>query len=114
MQVQHAQELNSACRAVTGCLKLTNLEDLYFLARIAPPDKMYVLEWKIPNRNPMRPTLYYGQHPAERRMKSRNCFLRSVKPAEFSPKIVRCNEWLRRLQTTRHKVTVNLSESLAR
>ena len=24
----------------------------------------------------------YGQHPAERRMKSRNCFLRSVNPAE--------------------------------
>ena len=50
----------------------------------------------------------YGQHPAERRLKSRNCFLRSVKPAELSPKIIRCNEWLRRLQTTPHKVTVNL------
>ena len=24
-----------------------------------------------------------GQHPAERRLKSRNCFLRSVKPAEY-------------------------------
>ena len=56
----------------------------------------------------------YGQHPAERRMKSRYCFLRSVKPSEISPKIIRSNEWLRRLQTTPHKVTVNLSESLAR
>ena len=38
----HAQklnpELNSACRAVTGCLKPTNAEDLYLLAGIAPPD----------------------------------------------------------------------------
>ena len=38
----HAQklnpELNSACRAVTGCLKPTNVEDLYLLAGIAPPD----------------------------------------------------------------------------
>ena len=38
----HAQklnpELNSACRAVTGCLKTTNVEDLYLLAGIAPPD----------------------------------------------------------------------------
>ena len=42
----------------------------------------------------------YGEHPAERRLKSRNCFLRCVKPAEFSPKSIRCNEWLRRLQTT--------------
>ena len=56
----------------------------------------------------------YGQHHAERRLKFHNCFLRSVKPAEFSPKIIRCNEWLRRLQTRSHKVTVNLSESLAR
>ena len=38
----HAQklntELNSACRAATGCLKPTNIEDLYLLAGIAPPD----------------------------------------------------------------------------
>ena len=56
----------------------------------------------------------YGQHIAERRLKSRNCFLCSVKHAEFSPKIIRCNKWLRRLQTIPHTVTVNLSESLAR
>ena len=46
----------------------------------------------------------YGQHPAERRLKSRNCFLRSVKPAELSHKVIRCNEWLRGLQTTPHKL----------
>ena len=38
----HAQklnpELNSACRAVTGCLQPTNVEDLYLLAGIAAPD----------------------------------------------------------------------------
>ena len=38
----HAQklnpELNSACIAVTGCLKPTNVEDLYLLAGIAPPN----------------------------------------------------------------------------
>ena len=57
----------------------------------------------------------YGQHSAaDRRLKCRNCFLRSVKPAELSSKIIRCNEWLRRLQTTPQKVTVNLSEGLAR
>ena len=31
-------ELNTACRAKTGCLKPTNVEDLYLLAGIAPPD----------------------------------------------------------------------------
>ena len=38
----HAQklypELNSACRAGTGCLKPTNVDDLYLLAGVAPPD----------------------------------------------------------------------------
>ena len=60
----HAQkpnpELNSACRAVTGCLKPTNVEDLYLLAEVRHPTsgEMYVLEWKRPNRKPMRLTLY--------------------------------------------------------
>ena len=31
-------ELNLACRAITGCLKLTNVENLYLLAEIAPPE----------------------------------------------------------------------------
>ena len=31
-------ELNHACRAITGCLKPTNVEDLYLLAGIVPPD----------------------------------------------------------------------------
>ena len=29
--------LTQACRSVTGCLKLTNVEDLYLLSGIAPP-----------------------------------------------------------------------------
>ena len=30
-------ELNQACQVVTGCLKHTNVEDLYFISGIAPP-----------------------------------------------------------------------------
>ena len=29
--------LNEACRSITGCLKPTNVENLYLLAGIAPP-----------------------------------------------------------------------------
>ena len=29
--------LSQACRSVTGCLKPTNVDDLYFLSGIAPP-----------------------------------------------------------------------------
>ena len=31
-------ELNQSCRAITGCLKPTNVENLYLLAGIAPPE----------------------------------------------------------------------------
>ena len=31
-------ELNHACRAITGCLKPTNLDNVYLLAGIAPPE----------------------------------------------------------------------------
>ena len=116
----HAQklnmELNSACRAVTGCLKPTNVEDLYLLAGIAPPDirRDVCARMEKTKQETNEAHSLYGQHHAERRLKSRNCFLRSVEPAELSPRIIRCNEWLRKLQTTPHKVTVNQSESLAR
>ena len=54
-----------------------------------------------------------GQNPAERRLKSRNCFLLIVKPADFPPKVIRCSAWLRRLQAIPHRATtVNLDESL--
>ena len=116
----HAQilitELNSACRAVTGCLKPTNVEDLYFLAGIAPPDIRRDVCARMENTNKETNETHSlcGQHPAERKLNSRNCFLRSVKTAELSPKIIQYNEWLRRLQTTPHTVIVHLSESLSR
>ena len=108
-------ELNRACRVVTGCLKPTNVEDLYLLDGIAPPDiQRYVCaRMEKTKQETNEADSLYGQHPGERRLKSRNGFLRSVKPAEISSKIIRCNKWLRRLQTTPHTVTVNLSANLA-
>ena len=97
----HAQKLNpeqnSACRTVTGCLKPTNVEDMYLLAGIAPLDI---------RRETNEAHSLYGQNPAERRIESRNCFLRSVKPADFPPKVIRCSTWLRRLQAIPHRSTV--------
>ena len=81
-----------------------------------------MLEWKRPNRKPMRLTLrkfsnsksLYGQNPAERRLKTRNCFLRSVKPADFPSKVIRCSAWFRRLQAKPYRATANIDESLAK
>ena len=112
----HAQklnpELNSACRAVTGCLKPTNVEDLYLLDGIAPPDIRRDVCARVENTKQETNEAHslYGHNPAERRLKSRNCFLCSVKPAGFPPKVIRCSAWLRRLYTIPHRAKVNLGE----
>ena len=94
-------ELNTACRAITGCLKPTNVEDLYLLARIAPPnikrDVCARVEKKKQESNVAHSL--YGQTPTESRLKYRSCFLGSVRPSDFHPKLIRCNEWQRRLNT---------------
>ena len=116
----HAQklnpELNSACWAATRCLKPTILEDLYLLAGIAPLDiRSDVCAWVENTKQEINEAhSLYVQKPAERRLKSRNCFLRSVKPADFPPKVILCSAWLRRLQAIPHRATVNLDESLAK
>ena len=105
---------NSACRAVTGCLKLTNVEDLYLLAGIAPPDiRRYVCARVEKTKQETNEAhSLYGQNPAERRLESKIWFLRSVKPADFPPKVIRCSAWLRRLQTIPHRATGNIDERI--
>ena len=116
----HAQELNpelnSACRAVTGCLKPTNVEDLYSLAGIAPPDiwKDVCARVEKTKQETNEAHSLYGQNPAERMLKSRTCFLRSVKPADIPHNVIRCSAWLRRLQAIQPRATANLDESLAK
>ena len=92
-------------RAVTGCLKPTNVEDLYLLAGIAPPDTRRDVCARVEKtkQETNKAQSLYGQNPAERRLKSRNCLLRSVKPADFPPKVIRCSAWLRRLQEIPHR-----------
>ena len=55
----------------------------------------------------------YGQNQTERRLKSRNCFLHSVKHTDFHPKVIRSSAWLRTLQAIPRRATANLDESLA-
>ena len=116
----HAQklnpELNSACRAVTGCLKPTNVEDMYLLDGIAPPDirRHVCARVEKTKQETNEAHSLYGQNPAERRLKSRNCFMRSVKPADFLPIVIQYSAWLRRLQAIPHRATVNLDKSLAK
>ena len=55
----------------------------------------------------------FGHTPARRRLKSRISFLTSVQPVHFPARVVRVNEWKRRLKEKAHAGLVNLYEDLA-
>ena len=78
-------ELNSACRAITGCLKPTNVEEVYLLSGIAPPSIRRDVCARVEKAKQELNEAYslHGQIPTKRRLKSRNCFLHSVKPANL-------------------------------
>ena len=111
-------ELNTACRAITDCLKSTNVEDLYLLAVIAPSDIRRDVCARVKKKQESNVAhSLYGQKPTETqesRLKSRSYFLCSIRPADFHPKVIRCNEWQHRLNTKTHRCSANLTESLAR
>ena len=109
-------KLNIACRAITGCLKPTNVGDLYLLAGIAPPDISRDVCARVEKKKQESNITHslYGQNPTESRLTSISCFLSSVCAADFHPKVIRCNEWQRRLNTKPHSCSANLTESLAR
>ena len=69
----------------------TNVEDLYLLSGIAPPDirrdVCARVEKKKQGTNAAQSL--HDQVPAERRLK-RECFLSSVRPADFPAKVIRC------------------------
>ena len=108
-------ELNTACRAITGCLKPTNVKDMYLLAGITPPDIRHDVYARVEKKNQESIVAHslYGQSPTDSRLKSRSCFLSIVRPADFHPKVIRCNEWQYMLNTKPHSCSVNLTESLA-
>ena len=71
----------------------TNVEDLYLLAGIEPPDIRRDVCARVEKKQESNVAhSLYGQTPTESRLKSRSCFLSSVRPADFHPKVIRCNE----------------------
>ena len=107
-------ELNQACRSVTGCLKPTNVEDLYLLSGIAHPAIRRDGCARVERQKETTRETYslFGQIPAARRLKSRHCFLSSVQPANFPAKVIRCSEWRKRLRNKSHIDIINLHEEL--
>ena len=106
-------ELNQACRAITGCLKPTNVENLYLLAGIAPPKIRRSVCARVEGTKQLERDSLFGHTPARNRIKSRRSFLTCVQPVHFTAKVVRANEWKRRLEEKAHADLVNLYEDLA-
>ena len=108
-------ELNQACRAITGCLRPKNVENLYLLAGIAPPEIRRSVCARVERTKQVERETHslFGHTSARRRIKSRRRFLTSVQPVHFPAKVVRVNEWKRRLEEKAHAGLVNLYEDLA-
>ena len=64
-------ELNDASRSITGCLRPTNVEVLYLLAGIAPPDIRRDVCARVEKKKQETNAAHslHGQVPAERRLK---------------------------------------------
>ena len=109
-------ELNQACRAITGCLKPTNVENLNLLTGISPPEIRRSVCARVERTKQVERATHslFGHTPARSRIKSRRSFLTSVQPVHFLAKVVRVNEWKRRLEEkAHHACLVNLYEDLA-
>ncbi|CAH1258394.1 Hypp2004 [Branchiostoma lanceolatum] len=106
--------LNSACRAVSGCLRPTRVDDLYLLCGIAPPHirrAVAAQREKLKQESDPHHVLY--QHvPPQKRLKSRHSFLHSVEPLRGSAASQRTAMWSQHLQTAPHELTIPPRESL--
>ena len=78
-------ELNQACRAITGCLKPTNVENLYLFAGIAPPQIRRSVCARVERTKQVEREIHslFGHTPERSRLKSRRSFLTSVQPVHF-------------------------------
>ena len=107
--------LNDACRAITGCLQPTNVENLYLLAGIAPPAVRRSVtaqrerEKQVnDNRHPL-----HGHNLPRKRLKSRNSFIHATDELTQSPSTRRLEQWSQHLKSVPHRLPQTPSECLA-
>ena len=108
-------ELNDACRSITGCLRPTNVNKLYLLMGIAPPDirRDVCARVKRRNRKQTQPTLYTARFQ-QRDAGRENISLALYDLLTSLQKVIRCREMQHRQNLAPHNVAVNLNESLAK
>ena len=115
MQLQSGQDyrMPRTWTHVTGCVKPTKL---YLLSGIvAPAIRRNVCASVEGQKQSTREThSLVGQIPATKSLKSRQCFLSSVQPANFPEKVIRYNECWKRLRNKPHIGIINLQEEMAK
>ena len=107
--------LNDACRAITGCLQPSDVENLYLIAGIAPPAVRRSVtaqrerEKQVnDNRHPL-----HGHNLPRKRLKSRNSFIHATDELIQSPSTRRLEQWSQHLQSVPHRLPQTPSECLA-
>lgn len=107
--------LNEACRTITGCLRPTNVENVYLLAGIAPPATRRNITAQQERRKQVDDTRHslHNHQPATKRLKSRNSFLHSVVPLDGKPSAERITSWTHHLQSVPQKLSPTPTEDLA-
>ena len=86
------------------------------LSGIAPPDIGRNVCARVEQTKQMREETHslFGNITALSRLKSRKCFLTSVQPVHFLPKVIKCNVRQRRLCHKSHVDVTHLHENLAK
>ena len=105
--------LNTASRAIYGCLRPTKVQDLYLLYGIAPPHirgkVSSQMEKTKQENNPLHSL--YDHKPAKKRLKSRHSFLHSTESLNGTAHNWRMTLWTNHLQVM-HKLSSSPKESL--
>ena len=106
--------LNAACRAISGCLRPTRVDDILVVQNCPPPHIRRAVSSQLENHkhenDPLHPL--YEQDPARKTLKSRQSFLHSVEPLDASARTRRLTLWSINLQITPHKLSLSPKQSL--
>ena len=108
--------LNASCRSITGCLRSTNMNSVYLLAGIAPPDirrSVASRAERLKQTTDVRHPLHNYSTP-NRRLKSRKSFMATTIPLQSTPENTRVQMWKDRLSTIPDvtKMEIQPTESL--
>ena len=99
-----------ACRIITGCLRLTNINNLYLLAGIASPEtrrETASREERLRQITDPKHSLYEVE-PETARLKQERCFLTHVKPLVKSKSMTKIEQWTEHLQTNPISVQIGV------